>query len=434
MKTLIIKRLQSLARRAVLAQKPTVIGITGSYGKTSTRQAVAEVLSAGHLSVRTGEGNYNSEIGFPLSVLGESSPGRHPFAWLGVLGRARAQIRSKTFPSHLVLEYGADKRGDIARLCDVVSPTVSVLTGISPVHAEGIGSLEDIVSEKGELARRTMKGGLVMVNADDPYHHALAQNSPSAVQTYGWADFADVRVSAYAIETLSQARFSLEEPVTRMRVEITTRRSVYDVTLQNVLGKPVASALAAAVLVGEHFGLSREDILVGLQRVRPISGRLNPLIGIKGSLIIDDSYNASPKAMHAALETLSQFALMDNGRRIAVLGHMAELGPYTESEHQDLGKFVAELGNVDGLLCVGERARDIARAARAAGMPGDHVLEFPKTKEAGEWVDGFIHAGDVVLVKGSQSARMEHVVKAIMAEPLRSEELLVRQSKTWLET
>ena len=162
-------------------------------------------------------------------------------------------------------------------------------------------------------------------------------------------------------------------------------------------------------------------------------GRMHPIAGIKGSLLLDDSYNAAPASMLAALEVLKQFIVVESARRIAVLGKMAELGSLTQDEHRMLGLRVAE-GGVDLLVCVGEPAQDIRQGAMEAGMPEDHIQFFPDAKEAGRWLDREVKKGDVVLIKGSQSARMEWVVKDLMAEPLHAPDLLVRQDSKWLET
>lgn len=157
---------------------------------------------------------------------------------------------------------------------------------------------------------------------------------------------------------------------------------------------------------------------------------MNPIPGVKGSLILDASYNAAPASMAAALDVLAAFVPREGARRIAVLGHMAELGPASESEHRMLGMRAAEAG-VDLLVTVGEMSRDTARGAIEAGIAQTQMQHFTDSKEAGRWLDAQVQKGDIVLVKGSQSARMERVVKDVMAEPLRARELLVRQENGW---
>jgi len=200
-----------------------------------------------------------------------------------------------------------------------------------------------------------------------------------------------------------------------------------------VAGRPVASTIAAAITVAEHLNIDVVDIVSSLSKLSSAPGRMRLLPGIKGTLILDDSYNASPEAVRVAVETLADFDPVLGARRIAVLGSMAELGRYVEDEHRHVGFIVAEMG-IDVLVCVGEPARDIARSAIEAGLQAEHVEEFETSVSAGRWLDHNLQPGDVVLVKGSQSSRMEKAVKDIMAEPDRAGELLVRQDTRWLET
>jgi UDP-N-acetylmuramoyl-tripeptide--D-alanyl-D-alanine ligase len=182
----------------------------------------------------------------------------------------------------------------------------------------------------------------------------------------------------------------------------------------------------AAITVARHFGVSDDEILSSLSKIKREPGRMNPIPGIKGSLILDSSYNAAPASVQSALEVLGEFNSAEGARRIAVLGYMAELGKYSEQEHRMIGMRAQEAG-VDLLVTVGEVARDIRRGAIEAGLREDQTQHFSNSVEAGRWLDSQIKKGDIILVKGSQSVRMERVVKDIMAEPSRAEELLVRQ-------
>ncbi len=202
--------------------------------------------------------------------------------------------------------------------------------------------------------------------------------------------------------------------------------------LINVIGyAPVMSALAG-LAVARHFGISNQDSINRLnKKLTPVPGRLNPIAGIKGTLIIDDSYNAAPAAMQNGLDILSLFNPGEEfDRRIAVLGQMAELGKYSEDEHRLIGMKVAEVADL--FVAVGERMVSATKAAVEAGMDREHVEWFEDSEAAGRYLDRVIQQGDVIYIKGSQSSRMEKAVKDIMAEPLRAEELLVRQGKGWI--
>jgi UDP-N-acetylmuramyl pentapeptide synthase len=240
-----------------------------------------------------------------------------------------------------------------------------------------------------------------------------------------------VRALDYSIETRSDFSFEPGEQFSEVRSNVQMHGESVVITLINQLGKSAVSSVLAAVTVAKHLGLSTEEILSRLDHLKQEPGRMNPIPGIKGSLIIDSTYNAAPASMMSALSILSEFEPVESARRIAVLGHMAELGAQSEQEHRMVGMRAAEV--CDRLITVGEMAHHIRHAAIEAGMPEERTEEFADPTEAGRWLDHEIKKGDIVLVKGSQSARMEKVVKDVMAEPLRARELLVRQSKKWIK-
>ena len=435
MKILMQKCLAHCARRVVARERPFVIGITGSYGKTSMRNAITSMLVANGFSVATPNGNYNNEWGFPLGILGFGSPGRSATGWLAVLLGAigRAYGKSADYPKYLVLEYGADHPGDIKKLCAIAKPRMAVMTGVSSIHAEFLGSLDDVAREKSTLAKAVPEDGCVFVTADDNMAGQLVTGAVAPVERYGYDVSADVQVREEQLTIKPDANFLPGDVFATTTLTVTSKTQTYFIELKNLIGKPVGSMVAGAIIVAEKLGLLSGQIDRGLSNMTAVPGRLHLLPGIRGTLVIDDTYNAAPAAMQAALQTLLLFPVVGEARRIAVLGHMAELGPYHEKEHAAVGKLVADLG-MDVLLTVGEKARDIARAAKAAGMEAGKIEEFETPHDAGRWLDRHIRQGDVVLVKGAQSARMEKVVKEIMAEPLRARELLVRQYGSWLES
>jgi UDP-N-acetylmuramyl pentapeptide synthase len=432
MKTLIQHGLKRVAQKIIAKQKPKIVAITGSVGKTSTRNAIAALLGE-HFVVRTNIKNYNNEFGVPLTIIGVASPGRSVFGWLKVFAKAwrLAFVCDSTYPNLLVLEYGADKPGDIRYLCEIAQPDIAVLTAISPVHLANFGSMEKLMNEKGSLLISVKEGGVMVVNADDPQVMILAACAHVSGKTFGLSASADVRVTNVRLETREDFSFEPGEIFSTLKFDVEAGEEKEEVFLHNRLGKgPVASVLAA-VSVGLSLGLHLLDMKSLVSKIPSEPGRMHPIPGIKGSLILDDSYNAAPASMRAALEVLKQFSVTESARRIAVLGTMAELGPLTQDEHRLLGLSVAE-GEVNLLVCVGEPAQDIRLGALEAGMPEEHIQFFPTSKEAGRWLDHEVRKGDIVLVKGSQSARMEWVVKDVMAEPLQAKELLVRQEDKWL--
>ncbi len=424
MKTLIQKLIAQKARQLIAKHKPIIIGVTGSVGKTSTRDAIATFLST-KFDVAANFKNYNNEFGLPLTILGKKSPGRSVFGWLAVL-----LSTSKKFPQVFVLEYGIDHPGDMDALCEIAEPFIAVMTRISPVHVEFFRSIEQLAEEKAKLLEHVPENGLVVLNADDPRVMGLVQHARAPHRTYGFSGSAHVRAVDYGLWTREDFSFEPGELFSKLSFGIATDEERLDIEIKNVLGRSTASAVLAGVVVARHLGVTDEQIRSAIPQLKFEPGRMNAIPGIKGSLILDGSYNAAPASMHSALEVLSEFHPADGARRIAALGHMAELGSQSEQEHRLVGMKVAEIG-VDVLITVGEMARDIRRGAIEAGLSEDHTQHFVDPVEAGRWLDGELRKGDIVLVKGSQSARMEKVVKDVMAEPMRAPELLVRQEEFW---
>lgn len=426
MKQFIQKLLINKARKVIATHKPKIVAITGSVGKTSTTNAVYAVLSKKY-RVRMPRENYNNEFGVPLTILGQKSPGSSAFGWLKVLFSS-----VKDVPDVYVLEYGADRPGDIRFLCDIAKPDVAIMTAVTPVHAEHFGSIEELTREKASLLEGLTADGLAVLNVDDERVRAVAEAHVGPKSTYGFSPEADVRATSYQLKTREDFSFDPGEVFAESWFHVETRENEADFLLKNAMGRSQVSSALAAIAVGAHLGLTLEEMVASLMEHQAPPGRLRPLPGIKGSLILDDSYNAAPASVIAALEVLKEFHPAENRRRIAVLGNMAELGQYSESEHRGVGMRAVETG-VDLLVCVGEKAHDIAKAAKEAGMEAEHVFEFPTSRDAGRWLDGEVKKGDIVLVKGSQSMRMEFIVKELMADPASAEKLLVRQYGKWLK-
>jgi UDP-N-acetylmuramoyl-tripeptide--D-alanyl-D-alanine ligase len=426
MKKIIQDAITRKAKKLLLEHKPIVVTVSGSVGKTSVRNAIATILSAKY-SVRSTIKNYNNEFGVPLTILGFESPGKSILGWLKIL-----LSKPKSVPEVFVLEYAIDHPGDMKHLCDIARPDISVLTRISPVHVEFFKDTEELAEEKAIMIERTASDGLVLLNADDPHVAGLRGLPAAKVLTYGFKDTADIMVTDYTLTTREDFSFEPGEEVSKAEFNVDTDGEKLHIELINMLGTTAAGTMAPAIAIAKYLKLTNDQILRKIPEVQFEPGRMNTLAGIKGSLIIDSSYNAAPASMVAALEALSQFHVIESSRRIAVLGHMAELGSYTQQEHRLLGMRAAELG-VDLLITVGEMTMETRQAAIEAGIPEDHTQQFNTSVEAGRWLDTNIKKGDVVLIKGSQSARMEKAVKDIMAEPLRAKELIVRQSEFWMK-
>lgn len=407
--------LKLLAKAVLVKYQPKVIGITGSVGKTSTKEAIYAVLK-NDFRVRRNVKNYNNEIGLPLTIIGRHSGGKNIFKWLSVFFFTIKLLLfyRKDYPEILVLEMAVDRLNDMDYLLSIVKPNISVITAIGPSHLEHFGSLESILVEKSKILRPVQKSGWAILNQDDKAVASLVSHCQCQVKTFGFSESATIR--------LSQIDFVEKDGVYGTSFQLLCGDNQTDVFLPNILGRQHAIALAAAAAIGQVMDMKWSKIVEQFFNYQPALGRTNLLPGIKNSWVIDDTYNASPQSSKVAVEILAK--LKTTGKKLAVLGDMLELGNISEQAHHDLGKLIAEL-KIDYLYVIGERSRDIARGAKAAGFPEDRIYHFPFTKEAGLFLQDRIEEHDLILVKGSRGAKMEQVVYEIMSRPWEAGELLV---------
>ncbi|MFH1193163.1 MAG: UDP-N-acetylmuramoyl-tripeptide--D-alanyl-D-alanine ligase [Candidatus Jorgensenbacteria bacterium] len=415
--------LKILARLTVRRYHPGIVGVTGSAGKTSAKDAIAAVLGRSR-RVRAAAKSYNNEIGFPLTILGEWGNGGGIFFWCRVLAGALANLigRAKNYPEVLVLEYGVDRPGDMQFLLDTACPHIGVFTamGAIPVHVEFFAGPDAVVGEKAKLVRELPATGFAVLNADDETVLETKALTRAQIMTFGFGEGAHVRVVNFANH--------VEGGRAAVTFKISYGGSVVPVRLEGAVGRAYAYAAAAAAAVGLVFGENLVSITETLRGFQAPPGRLRAFAGLRGSLIIDGTYNASPLAMREALDTLKAVGAK---RTIAVLGDMLEIGKYTLQAHEEAGRAAAKCADV--LVTVGLRAKFIAEAAAKAGMPARAIHAFMTIGEATEFLRSTLAGGDAVLLKASQSVRLERVVGEIMAEPARAGELLVRQEKEWLK-
>jgi UDP-N-acetylmuramoyl-tripeptide--D-alanyl-D-alanine ligase len=427
MKALVQSVLKFFAKKILIKYHPLVIGITGSVGKTTAKEAVSIVLAADQ-SVRQSVKNYNNEIGVPLTIIGVNTPGRSVIGWLIVFVRAFWLLITKinSYPEILVLEMGIDRPGDMDYLLSIVHPQIGLVTFIGSAHLEYFGTIEKIQKEKGKLVEALPKDGWAIINYDNERTKKTINLSKARVITYGIDDKADIVAKEIVFS------FDFKGEVRGVSFKMVYQGSAVPVFLPGVLGTNAVYAALAGAAAGIIKQKNLVTIATALNNLRPLPGRMNLVKGIKHTFIIDDTYNSSPQAVLSALGILKELPIKAGRKRIAVLGDMLELGDYSEEGHQEVGKYLAKL-RIDKLISVGERSRDIARGAKAAGMNEDEILYFADVVSAGSFVRNLIKEGDMVLIKGSQGMRMEKIVKEIMAEPEKSQELLVRQDKEWLK-
>lgn len=434
LKRLIISFLAASAGRAIRREKPTVVAITGSYGKSSAKEAIATAVGAREAGslIRATPKNYNNEFGLPFTVLGVQAPGKDPLKWFHTLVRALwvgwgfGHIGAQT----LILEMGADHLGDLAWLVRIAPPHIAVVTAVAEAHSEFFGSIDEVAKEKSVLVKALGKDGIAVLNNDDPRVTAMRKDVAGEALYFGFSEGADVHVRSAEpdIETDADGRVS----PTGIRVEIETGERHESLLLKGTIGRPQAWSAAAALAVAKTFDIPASKAIERLEKdYHGIAGRTRIIPGIKQTVIIDDSYNAaSPHTVISALRDLSAIPVSSNQRRIAALGDMRELGAYSEEAHRSVGEEVAKSG-LDALVTCGTLARAIGESAIAHGMDPSKVMSFDASPEAGRYLQDMISSGDIILVKGSQGSRMEKVVKELMAEPLEAPFLLVRMSDEW---
>ncbi len=426
MRTIISRILRLLARGIVARYRPRIIGVTGSVGKTTTKEVIAAVLRS-RFRVGANPKNLNNEIGLPLAVLGAQDSGyRNPIAWGAIIISALIQltVRNRHYPEILVLEYGVDHQGDMDYLLSVAKPEVAVVTAVAPAHLEFLSTIEAVAREKGKLVAALPLSGTAVLNADDKLVLAMAPRTKARVVSYG-LNQADVRADNIGVSMGDKGM------VQGMSFKLVSGGSSVPVLLCGVVGQPPVAAALAAAAVGINFGMTALEIGEALRTVVFPAGRLRLLLGIKETTLLDDTYNSSPRAAGEALAALASLPKADSARRWAILGDMLELGEQSESLHRQIGEQVVVAG-CSYLVTVGERSRDMARGAISRGFAPDHTFHFARAEEAGRFVQDKLQPGDVVLVKGSQGVRCEKVTRELMAEPNQATELLVRQYKPWV--
>ena len=358
--------LQELAKNYRESLTLTGVGITGSNGKTSTKDFIDSVLSERY-SVSATAGNYNNHIGLPLTIL--EADDRHDFG---------------------VWEMGMSNPGEIALLANIAKPNIGVITNVGVAHIENMGSRESIALEKGSLAESVTGDGFVVLNAEDCYSESIAKRTQVRTVTVGFED-ADIRAENIAIKSTSVS-FVIDANGQREEAFLT------------VPGKHMVLNALMAVAIGLNEGMNLDVIAQGLNQAKLSGGRLQKR-EFGGVIIIDDTYNANPESTLAALHCLA--GMNCNGRRFAVIGGMAELGEISELEHRKIGVEAVNLG-IDFVLSVGEVASPIHESVRKVNEVNSR--SFSNHEECAEFLNDEARSGDLVLIKGSRSSAMENVI------------------------
>ncbi len=370
--------LQQLGRAQREAWGRRIAGVTGSVGKTTTKEILAALLGA-RFRVLKSEGNLNNEYGLPLTL-----------------------CRLEETHEAAVLEMGMSRRGELARLAAMAKPDVAVVTRVTPAHLEFFASLDEIALAKRELVEGLNGADSVAVlNADDPRVAGFAAHAPGRVLTYGVEKLADFRAEAIEDRGALGSSFLYVAPAGRARLE-------FPLPGRHLISNALASLAAATV-----WGVGAADAQRVFPHLRPAAMRGELLRFDDGAAVINDSYNASPASLAAAIELLA--ATPNFRRRILAAGEMLELGSASPDLHREAGCAAAKTGKVDWILSVQGHAAQIAEGAVAAGYPRGQTKHFASSAEAADFLAGFLRPGDLLLVKGSRGVKMERIIEALLA-------------------
>ena len=413
------------ARLILRRFKPKIIAVTGSVGKTTTKDAIYAAISA-HVHVRKSDKSMNSEIGVPLTIIGCKN------AWWSIGGWAqnlfeglKVAIMPGTYPEWLVLEVGADHPGDIRRIASWLKPDIAVITSIPdiPVHVEFFSSPDDLAKEKRQLVVHVKPGGKLIIKGDEKRTQAMHSEFRGIATSFGFGSENDY--------SASHDEFAYENGhLVGLQFRVNHGGSSVPIMTPGALGKAHMYAALAALACADLLKIDLISAAGALRESIPPPGRMRIIPGLNGATIIDDTYNSSPAAVHAALETLINIPKVK--KRIAILGDMLELGKFSTDQHKEVGRKVAE--SVNELVTVGFRAKTIATSAEEFGLGEKHIHVYAQgeVEIAANSVAQLLKSDTVVLVKGSQSMRMERAVKALMAHPEQAADFLVRQEEEWI--
>lgn len=408
---------------------PYIIGVVGAVGKTTTKDSIASVFK--NLNDEKGEvlkyiatkKSLNSEFGVPLTIIGADTGWDNVSAWLKVIVKGVKVYLQKDYAKYLILEVGADQKGDIKSIsewlqCDIVIVT---MYGYVPVHVENFKNKNELIKEDEYLVKSLKEKGILIYNEDCIDACGIAERCTQEKISFTTKN---TKTGAY------KARAIINDIKNKkVTAHVSSNNKIHNLECDGVLGEAVIACALPALIISDLLSFDIKNSLKNIKEMDRTPGRMRVLDGKNNSIIIDDSYNSSPVAVSSGLKTLK--SLSGQMRKIIILGDMLELGKYTKEEHLKIGKEVASSGNI--LITVGSRAKFIAEGAREAGMGAGWILECGDSESAGEEVLNILKIGDIVYVKGSQSVRLEKAVKMLVSESVDVKKDLVRQDKEWLK-
>lgn len=412
----LVRQLERKVDQLINQHDLTVITVTGTVGKTGSKVAIGQVLEAAGRKVCYSEDSYNTEIGMPLALYGLKTPSRltDPLAWRRIIQRITSMNRAYPYDT-VIVEVAEDERAMMTPWLARLSPRISIFTGASAAHMERFDSIEHLRDDAAWLASQAER---CYYNADIELVREVMERKKGAVG-YG-VDHGTIR-----LHDVKRGRTGL------LQAELRIGKDRQVIKTQFVARHSLSYILAAAA-VAHELGVAFDQICKGLTKVQPVVGRMRLLAGVNDSRVLDDSYNSSPVAVKAALDTLIELTTPRDGRRIAVLGSMNELGEFASELHREVGVYAAEK-RVDMLITVGKDAMNLlAPAAIEAGLAKTQVKQFRTPYEAGHYLKNHVKAGDIVLVKGSQNGVFTEETSRILLSPeLHPAKELVRQGANW---
>ncbi|MDD3773832.1 MAG: UDP-N-acetylmuramoyl-tripeptide--D-alanyl-D-alanine ligase [Patescibacteria group bacterium] len=410
MKKILQFKLKLLARLYVWRYRPRVIGITGSVGKTSVKEAIGLVLKD-KFKIRISAKSYNNQIGFPLTILGFETAGRNILGWLVIFLKALGKIiYDPNHPQILVLEMGSDKISDLNYLVSIVKPDIAVITNVGPVHLQAFKDLKGVAKEKSVLVKNIKKNGWAVLNYDDEYVRAMANKTNAKKIFYGLSQSAEVRAD---------------------KIKIIDKNLIFNIHINNQLynfhlrgiGEHLVYTILAAFSVAEILKIESKHIIASLTRFQPLPGRGRFLEGENNNLIIDESYNASPMSVAGALKFLEK--IKTNKQKVVILGDMRELGEKSFEFHQDLA---AKISFANKIILVGS---EIKGTYDKILNKTKNIFYFKNAEELDKKLSQLIKSDNLVLVKGSQAIRLEKIVAKLISSRYNKREVLVRQDNEW---
>ena len=412
-KSLAESYLRALVRAKLRRTHPTIVGVTGSYGKTSTKDAVGTVLATKYRVLRSSKG-LNTEIGMLLGFLEQPSGFSEPLAWICIFYHACVNAFFGQRYEYVVLEYGADKPGDIEHLVNILRPHIGIITHVARVHQadEQFKNIDDVLKEKKKLVTSLHALDFAILNGAD---NRLAVLDGKLTAHTTW--FNNVKGISATHLVATPTGFSA-----KIHLHGKTVPAEFSVP-----GTYHIDVMLAALMCGVLCGVSLEEGVAALRNFTLPPGRMSIIEGKNGATLLDSTYNASPETMKQALNLLREFP---GKTKIAVLGNMNELGEYTVEAHREVGKDIEPW--LDMLVTVGESAQEIAAEALKKGFPKARIKILSTADEAAHFLSEYLEKDMVILLKGSQNrVRLERAVKLLMAHPERAYELLCRQEEAW---